>query len=60
MSGIFILLVKILLTKYLLTIEGGLPSELPKGSVIFPFYESRDRDLKNTTQAPWWQLLTPQ
>lgn len=43
-----------------LTIEGELPSELPEGSVIFPSYETRGRDLKNPTQSPWWQSLTPQ
>lgn len=39
-----------------LTVEGEVP-ELPVGSVIFPSYELRGRDLANPTQAPWWQSL---
>jgi hypothetical protein len=36
----------------------GLPEDLPPGSVIFPDYALRGRDLKEPTSAPWWQALT--
>lgn len=40
-----------------LTIDGEVPENLPIGSVIFPAYELRGRDLLKPTQAPWWQSL---
>jgi len=40
-----------------LTMDGTFP-KLPKGSVIFPNYELRGRNLKHPTDAPWWQNLT--
>ena len=40
-----------------LTINGELP-DLPPGSVIFPDYALRGRDLAVPTDAPWWQSLT--
>lgn len=40
-----------------LTVEGEVP-ELPPGSVIFPSYELRGRDLAKPTDALWWQTLT--
>lgn len=33
--------------------------DLRPGSVIFPDYELRGRDLDEPTTAPWWQRLTP-
>lgn len=33
--------------------------ELPEGSVLFPDYALRGRDLDKPTDAPWWQSLTP-
>ena len=39
-----------------LTQDGTLP-ELPEGSVIFPDYSLRGRDLEDPTSAPWWQGL---
>ncbi|MBI2450255.1 MAG: hypothetical protein HYV47_01820 [Candidatus Nealsonbacteria bacterium] len=41
-----------------LTVEGEVPEDLPKGSVIFPAYGLRGRDLPIPTQAPWWKSLT--
>lgn len=41
-----------------LTVQGDVPPELPKGSVLFPSHELRGRDLADPTQASWWQLLT--
>ena len=41
-----------------LTIDGTVPP-LPKGSVIFPDYGLRGRELEEPTTAPWWQSLTP-
>lgn len=39
-----------------LTMDGKFP-ELPDGSVIFPSYELRGRDLPKPTDAPWWKSL---
>lgn len=39
---------------------GEVPTGLPKGSVIFPDYDLRGRDLDKPTEAPWWQTLTPE
>jgi hypothetical protein len=36
----------------------GVPYDLPPGSVIFPDYALRGRDLADPTSAPWWQALT--
>lgn len=41
-----------------LTVEGEVP-EMPAGSVIFPSYELRGRDLANPTKSFWWQSLRP-
>lgn len=41
-----------------MTIDGKVPSRLPEGSVIFPSYELRGRDLPDPKQAPWWQSLS--
>jgi hypothetical protein len=43
-----------------LTVDGELPKQLPRGSVIFPSHNLRGRDLPVPTKAPWWQFLTPQ
>jgi len=40
-----------------MTVDGTVPP-LPEGSVIFPSYELRGRDLPDPKQAPWWQSLT--
>ena len=40
-----------------LTVDGTVP-DLPEGSVIFPDYSLRGRELENPTSAPWWQSLT--
>jgi len=40
-----------------LTVEGEIPDDLPDGSVIFPSYELRGRDLSRPKDAPWWQSL---
>lgn len=37
--------------------DGHVP-ELPEGSVIFPDYDLRGRNLPEPTSAPWWQGLT--
>jgi len=37
--------------------DGSVP-DLPEGSVIFPDYALRGRDLPSPTEAPWWQGLT--
>lgn len=42
-----------------LSAEGEVPETLPAGSVIFPDYGLRGRDLERPTDAPWWQGLTP-
>lgn len=40
-------------------IQAGMPpADLPPGSVIFPDYALRGRDLPVPTDAPWWQSLT--
>lgn len=41
-----------------LTVDGTLPDDLPDGSVIFPGYDLRGRDLKNPTSHSWWQGLS--
>ncbi len=41
-----------------LTTDGTLPENLEPGSVIFPDYALRGRDLPDPTSAPWWQGLT--
>jgi hypothetical protein len=40
-----------------LTVDGTFP-ELPPGSVIFPDYALRGRDLDDPTSLPWWQGLS--
>ncbi|HEC84186.1 MAG TPA: hypothetical protein ENI48_02950 [Thioploca sp.] len=40
-----------------LTVEGEVPEDLPEGSVIFPSYELRGRDLPEPKQAWWWHTL---
>ena len=40
-----------------LTVEGEVPPNLPDGSVLFPAYELRGRDLPKPTESPWWQSL---
>ncbi len=40
-----------------LTQDGSLP-ELPGGSVIFPDYSLRGRELAEPTDAPWWRSLS--
>lgn len=42
-----------------LSAEGEVPSDLPEGSVVFPDYALRGRDLARPTDAPWWQGLAP-
>jgi len=42
-----------------LTSDGTFPDDLPDGSVIFPDYALRGRDLDKPTDAPWWQSLLP-
>lgn len=41
-----------------MTVDGKLPVSLPKGSVIFPSYGVRGRDLPDPTEHPWWQRLS--
>lgn len=41
-----------------LSLEGEIPKDLPKGSVIFPNYTLRGRDLPVPTEAPFWKQLT--
>ncbi len=41
-----------------LTIDGSFPANLPPGSVIFPDYSLRGRQLDEPTSAPWWQGLS--
>jgi hypothetical protein len=43
---------------YLTTADGDLPSDLPKGSVIFPDYALRPRQFKTFKESPWWAGLT--
>lgn len=40
-----------------LSVKGEVPL-LPKGSVIFPSYGLRGRDLPTPSDAPWWRGLT--
>jgi hypothetical protein len=37
---------------------GELTPDLPDGSVIFPDYQLRGRDMEKPTEHPWWQGLT--
>jgi hypothetical protein len=39
-----------------MTVDGEVP-ELQTGSIIFPSYPLRGRDLPNPTDAPWWGAL---
>lgn len=41
-----------------LTVKGEVPKDLPPGSVIFPSYELRGRDLSKPTDADWWKTLS--
>lgn len=41
-----------------MTVDGVVPDDLPAGSVIFPSYELRGRDLPDPKQAPWWLSIT--
>ncbi len=41
-----------------LTHDGTVPTDLPSGSVIFPDYPVRGRDLPDPKQSEWWQSLT--
>jgi len=41
-----------------LTHDGYVPRDLPEGSVIFPDYPVRGRDLPDPKQSEWWQSLT--
>jgi hypothetical protein len=47
---------------YLVDESGEVPAGLPDGSVLFPDYSLRGRDLvaqgRNSVRAPWWQSLT--
>lgn len=38
--------------------ESTVPRDLPPGSVIFPDYALRGRDLKEPRDAPWWQSMS--
>lgn len=42
-----------------LSAGGEVPNDLPAGSVVFPDYELRGRDLDRPTDAAWWKSLTP-
>lgn len=44
---------------YLVTDDGYVPKDLPKGSVLFPDYALRGRDLPRPVDAAWWQGLAP-
>jgi hypothetical protein len=41
-----------------LTRDGSFPDDLPEGSVIFPDYDLRGRDLTKPTDHLWWQGLS--
>jgi len=41
-----------------LSSDGEVPADLPPGSVIFPDYKLRGRELTDPTAAPWWGTLT--
>ncbi len=43
---------------YMATSAEDTPCDLPRGSVIFPDYVLRGRDLDDPTTSPWWQGLT--
>lgn len=40
-----------------LTIDGTVPNDLPDGSVIFPDYSLRGRELVEPNSSPWWRGL---
>lgn len=40
-----------------MTVDGIVPDDLPKGSVIFPSHSLRGRDLDNPTDAPFWRRI---
>jgi hypothetical protein len=44
---------------YLVDASGYVPRDLPAGSVLFPDYNLRGRDLERPVDAAWWQGLTP-
>lgn len=44
---------------YLVDSTGEVPSDLPVGSVLFPDYEFRGRDLTSPLEGRWWGGLTP-
>jgi hypothetical protein len=44
---------------YLSTDLHDVPTGLPDGSVLFPDYPARGRELEDPTEHPWWQLRTP-
>lgn len=41
-----------------LTVDGNVPNNLPPGSVIFPDYGLRGRNLDDPKQHEWWKGLT--
>lgn len=43
-----------------LTTDEHIPLELPPGSVIFPSYQVRGRDLDDPTSHEWWRSLSPE
>jgi hypothetical protein len=46
-----------------LTTDGSVPTDLPEGSVVFPDYGLRERDLAPAVargESTWYQSLTPQ
>jgi hypothetical protein len=43
-----------------LTQDGTLPQDLPEGSIIFPDYKLRGRNLDKPTEHAWWQGLSPE
>lgn len=43
---------------YMLGADEPIPEDLPPGSVIFPTYNARGRELATPTDHPWWQSLS--
>lgn len=43
---------------YLVDDSGHVPEDLPEGSVLFPDYAIRGRDLPDPMKVPWWRGLT--
>lgn len=43
-----------------MTVDGKVPEALPEGSVIFPDYNLRGRNLLVKTDSPWWRSLNPE